>query len=190
MFKKLLAAVGVGGAEVETILHTPGVRPGGTVQGVIRLRGGEVPQQIPGLSVELVTRVENESDDHEVDVMRGFGRVGVQGDISLPPGQIVETPFAMPVPTETPITHYRDHPLHGAVVAVRTRLEISGAVDATDTDPIGVGALPAQHVLLEAVERLAPNRSRCCSPPTSECRSSPCSSPGPSAPVSVPSAPW
>lgn len=40
------------------------------------------------------------------------------------------------------------------MVAVRSRLEISGAIDATDTDPIGVGALPAQHVLLDAVEQL------------------------------------
>lgn len=154
MFKKLLAAVGVGGAEVETVLHTPGVQPGGTVHGVIRLRGGDVPQQIPGLSVEFVTRVEHEGDDSEIDLMRGFGRVEVYRNLSLPPGQIVETPFALQAPLEMPITHFRDHPLRGAVVAVRTRLEISGAVDATDTDPIGVGALRSQHVLLEAVERL------------------------------------
>jgi sporulation-control protein len=154
MFKKLLAAVGVGGAEVETVLHTPGVQPGGAVSGVVRLRGGEVQQQLDGVSVEFVTRVEHEGDDHEVDLMRGFGRVSVQRGAVLTPGQIIEFPFQVFAPVETPITHYKDHPLPGAVVAVRTRLEISGAIDATDTDPIGIGALPAQHVLLDAVEQL------------------------------------
>lgn len=154
MFKKLLAAVGVGGAEVETELHTPGAQPGGTVQGVIRLRGGDVQQTIPGVHVEFVTRVEHESGDNEVNVMRGFGRTPVRRDVELPPGQQVEFPFHLPVPWETPITHYKNGPLRGATVAVRTTLEISGAVDATDTDPLGIGALPAQHVILDAVERL------------------------------------
>ncbi|RCW47081.1 sporulation-control protein [Halopolyspora algeriensis] len=154
MFKKLLAAVGVGGAEVETELHTPGVQPGGVVQGVVRLRGGEVAQEIGGVFVELVTRVEHEVGDDEVEAMRGFHRVQVAGGVELESGRIAELPFSLPVPWETPITHDRDHPLRGSVVSVRTTLDIRGAVDATDTDPIGVGALPAQHVLLEAVERL------------------------------------
>ncbi|GAB3278448.1 sporulation protein [Parasphingorhabdus pacifica] len=154
MFKKMMAAVGVGGAEVETVLHTPGVQPGGVVQGVIRLRGGDVPQDIRGVYVEFVTRVEHEGDDAEVNLMRGFGRTDVHRDLALPPGQVVEVPFNLPVPLETPVTHYKDQPLRGPVVAVRTTLEISGAFDATDTDPIGIGALPAQHVLLDALERL------------------------------------
>jgi sporulation-control protein len=154
MFKKLLAAVGVGGAEVETELHTPGAQPGGAVHGVIRLRGGEIQQDVAGVSVELATRVEHEHGDDEVDFMRGFGRVDVQRGIVVAPGSGMELPFTLPVPMETPITHYRDHPLRGAVVVVRTRLEISGAVDATDTDPVGIGALPAQHTLLEALEGL------------------------------------
>lgn len=154
MFKKLLAAVGVGGADVETELHTPGVQPGGQVHGVVRLRGGEVPQQLDGVSVEFATRVEREVNDDEVESVRGFGRQRVGEAVALQPGQVVELPFQVTAPMETPITFYAGRHLPGGEVAIRTRLEISGAVDATDTDPVGVGALPAQHVLLEAVERL------------------------------------
>lgn len=154
MFKKLLAAVGVGGADVETELHTPGVQPGGQVHGVVRLRGGEVPQQLDGVSVEFATRVEREINDDEVESVRGFGRQRVGEGVALQPGQVVELPFQVTAPMETPITFYAGRHLPGGEVAIRTRLEISGAVDATDTDPVGVGALPAQHVLLEAVERL------------------------------------
>ncbi|RZQ61967.1 sporulation protein [Amycolatopsis suaedae] len=154
MFKKLLAAVGVGGAEVETELLTAGVQPGGVVRGVIRLRGGKVPQEIPGVLVEFVTRVEHEGKDSEVDLMRGFGRTRVAGAVNLPPEQVVEFPFELVAPLETPITFYDNRHLRGTQVSVRTILEISGAIDATDTDPIGVGALPAQHTILAAIEGL------------------------------------
>ncbi|MBN6035569.1 sporulation protein [Amycolatopsis sp. 195334CR] len=154
MFKKLLAAVGVGGAEVETELFTPGVQPGGVLEGVIRLRGGEVQQEIPGVLVEFVTRVEHEGGDREVDVHRTFGRIDVRRNVPLGPRQTIELPFRLPAPLETPINFYDNRQLHGTTVAVRTTLEIAGAIDATDNDPIGVGALPAQHVLLAAVESL------------------------------------
>jgi sporulation-control protein len=154
MFKKLLAAVGVGGAEVETELFTPGVQPGGVVEGVVRLRGGDVQQEIPGVLVEFVTRVEHESDDHEAHVNRTFGRTDVRRNVPLAPHQTIELPFRLPAPLETPINFYNNRNLPGTTVAVRTTLEIAGAIDATDNDPIGVGALPAQHVLLAAVESL------------------------------------
>ncbi|MGW1679523.1 sporulation protein [Saccharopolyspora sp. NPDC002376] len=171
MFKKLLAAVGFGGAEVDTVLHTPGVQPGGPVRGTVRLRGGEMQQPLDGVFVEFVARVKHEIPAHGPDsdhyqghdhdrhkrtreTMIGFGRVDVQRGVVLQPGQVVEIPFQVQAPLETPITHFRDGPLPGMFIAVRTQLEIKGAFDATDTDPIGVGALPAQHVLLEAVEQL------------------------------------
>lgn len=154
MFKKLLAAAGVGGAEVETELFTPGVQPGGTVEGVIRLRGGAVAQDITQVAVEFVTRAEQEYDDHEGVRDTAFGRAGVHGPSHLPAGAPLEFRFAARAPMETPITFYNGRHLPGTVVSLRTIVEIHGAVDAADTDPIGVGALPAQHVLLEAVERL------------------------------------
>ncbi|MEW1740693.1 sporulation protein [Nocardia beijingensis] len=154
MFKKLLAAAGVGGAEVETELFTPGVQPGGTVEGVIRLRGGAVAQDITQVAVEFVTRAEQEYDDHEGVRDIAFGRAGVHGPSYLPAGAPLEFRFAARAPMETPITFYNGRHLPGTVVSLRTIVEIHGAVDAADTDPIGVGALPAQHVLLEAVERL------------------------------------
>ncbi|MFC9999470.1 sporulation protein [Nocardia sp. NPDC127526] len=154
MFKKLLASVGVGGAEVETELHTPGVQPGGTVQGVIRLRGGKVAQDIARVALEFVTRVEFEHADEESQGNRGFGRTDVHWAFTLGPNEPFEIPFALYTPLETPITFYNGRHLPGAVVSVRTIVEIENAVDAGDSDPLGIGALPAQHVVLEAIERL------------------------------------
>lgn len=154
MFKKLLAAVGVGGVEVETELRTPGVAPGGTVHGVIRLRGGGVAQDISRIALELVTRVEIERADEEYDSYRGFHLATVHGPFTVPANAPYEFSFALPVPFETPITFYNGRHLPGMEVFVRTVVEIAGAVDAGDRDPLGVGALPAQHVILAALEHL------------------------------------
>ncbi|UGT60655.1 sporulation protein [Nocardia asteroides] len=153
MFKKLLAAVGVGGAEVETELFTPGVQPGGVIEGVIRVRGGQVPQRIDRIAVELVTRVEHEYEDGETHRDTGFGAHDVFHGFDLAPGAFHEFRFGARAHLETPITFFDGQPLPGTVVALRTVLAVSGAVDATDSDPIGVGALPAQHILLDAVRR-------------------------------------
>ncbi|WP_278265506.1 sporulation protein [Nocardia sp. AG03] len=155
MFKQLLAAAGVGGAEVDTELFTPGVQPGGRIEGVIRLRGGRIDQSIEQVSVEFSTRVEREYGDGEEHVVdHGFGRTPVAGAFTLRAGHVSEFRFAAPVPLETPITFFDGRHLPGAAVAVRTAVDIHGAVDSCDTDPIGIGALPAQHVVLDAVRRM------------------------------------
>ncbi len=154
MFKKLLAAVGVGGAEVQTELFTAGVQPGGTVEGVIRLRGGRVGQDVDHIGVEFVTRVERESAEGETLHDLGFAPTGVTGPFHLPAEAELSFRFAARAPMETPITFYDGRHLPGTVVSLRTRVGIRDAVDAADTDPIGIGALPAQHVALAAVERL------------------------------------
>ncbi|MGX1808033.1 sporulation protein [Nocardia sp. NPDC055321] len=154
MFKKLLAAAGVGGAEVETELHTPGVQPGGTVHGVVRLRGGSVAQDISRVALEFVTRVEFEHTEEETSGLRGFHLTPVHGPFRLEPQALYDIPFGLYTPLETPITFYNGRHLPGAQVAVRTMVEIAGAVDAGDSDPLGVGALPAQHHILAAIEQL------------------------------------
>lgn len=154
MFKKLLAPAGVGGAEVDTELHTPGVQPGGTVHGVIRLRGGSVAQEISRVALEFVTRVEFEHTEEEQSGHRGFHLTTIHGPIHLPPQAHFDIPFSLYVPLETPVTFYNGRPLPGAQVSVRTIVDIAGAGDAGDSDPIGIGALPAQHLILSAIEQL------------------------------------
>ncbi|MFC6012961.1 sporulation protein [Nocardia lasii] len=155
MFKQLLAAAGVGGAEVDTELFTPGAQPGGVVDGVIRLRGGRIDQAIGHVAVEFVTRVEREYSDGEERIAdHGFGRIPVAGPFTLLAGTVAEFRFTAPVPHETPITFFDGKHLPGATVSLRTIVDIHNAVDATDTDPIGIGALPAQHVILDALRRM------------------------------------
>lgn len=154
VFKKLLQAMGVGGPSIETVLTTPNVRPGETLQGTVSIEGGEHATEITQISVALVTEVEYESGDHEGRTTRTFAEVPVAGAFQLAAGARHQLPFSMQVPWENPVTHLYGHPLHGMKMGLSTRLSVAKAVDATDLDPVAVHPLPAQERLLDAFVRL------------------------------------
>ncbi|MCB5181177.1 sporulation protein [Streptomyces antimicrobicus] len=153
-FKKLFAALGAGGASVDTIITEPNVVPGGVVQGVVRIQGGSVEQQIEGLNLGLQARVEVEGGDQELKQDIVFTKQRLGGAFQVQAGALHEVPFSLEIPWETPVTHFAGHPLHGMHIGVSTELEIARAIDAGDLDPINVHPLPAQQAILDAFGQL------------------------------------
>ncbi|MEU7568150.1 sporulation protein [Streptomyces fradiae] len=153
-FKKLLASLGAGGANVETVLTESNVVPGGVVQGEVRVEGGSVDQEIQGLSLGLQARVEVESGDHEVKQDLEFARTQLGGAFTLRAGAVHVVPFGLEIPWETPVTSIAGQQLRGMDIGVTTELAIARAVDSTDLDPIVVHPLPAQQAILDAFTRL------------------------------------
>ncbi|MFJ3923452.1 sporulation protein [Streptomyces sp. NPDC090022] len=153
-FKKLFAALGAGGASVDTIITEPNVVPGGIVQGVVRIQGGTVEQQIEGLSIGLQARVEVEGGDQELKQDIVFTKQRLGGAFAVQAGAMHEVPFSLEIPWETPVTHVAAYQLHGMNIGVSTELAIARAVDAGDLDPINVHPLPAQQAILDAFGQL------------------------------------
>src|SRR5690606_39289363 len=58
------------------------------------------------------------------------------------------------IPWEAPLTHMYGQPLRGTTVGVATELEVAGALDPGDLDPIAVHPLPAQERILAAFANL------------------------------------
>ncbi|AOT58216.1 sporulation protein [Streptomyces rubrolavendulae] len=153
-FKKLLASLGAGGGNVETVLTESNVVPGGVVQGEVRVEGGSVDQEIQGLSLGLQARVEVESGDHEVKQDLEFARTQLGGAFTLRAGAVHVVPFGLEIPWETPVTCIAGQQLRGMDIGVTTELAIARALDSTDLDPITVHPLPAQQAILDAFTRL------------------------------------
>ena len=149
-FKKLFASLGVGNASVDTELHEPNVVPGGVVQGEVHIEAGSVDQQIQGLSVGLMAKVEVETNDGEMRQSIEFGRQQLGGALDLKEGAAHSVPFQLEVPWETPITTFMGQPLTGMNIGVSTELAIAHAVDSTDIDPVNVHPLPAQQAILDS----------------------------------------
>ncbi|MBO2465237.1 sporulation protein [Actinomadura violacea] len=150
VFRQLLGVFGVGGPSVETVLAGPHGRPGEYLSGEVRLQGGDRDTPIHQVVLSLVTRAEYEHGDHEGSGGLEFYRAAITGGFSLGAGQYHAVPFEMPLPWELPVTEVYGQHLHGMTMGVRTELEVAGAMDAGDLDPISVLPLPSQQRVLDA----------------------------------------
>ncbi|MFI1940847.1 sporulation protein [Streptomyces purpureus] len=153
VFKRLLGSMGVGGPAMDTVLDLATAVPGGSLTGEVRLTGGRADFDIEHITLELVARVEAESDGGEHEGALAFQRFQVGGGFRLAEAENRSVPFAVTLPWETPVTQLHGQGL-GIALGVRTELGIAGAKYKGDLDPLAVGPLPAQEAILEAFGRL------------------------------------
>ncbi|MFD0774020.1 sporulation protein [Streptomonospora algeriensis] len=152
--KRILAAFGIGGPSIDTVVTQPHARPGEQLEGYIDLAGGEVDADIDEIALSLAARVEVEMGDYEGQVTREVSRVPVCGAFRLPAGENRRIPFTYPVSYQAPLTDAGGQPLPGAMLGLSTDVVIDGAPDKGDLDPVRIYPLPAQDRVLEAAHRL------------------------------------
>ncbi|MBC3191603.1 sporulation protein [Pseudonocardia sp. C8] len=152
VFKKLKARFG-GGTTVDTAVHTPVTQPGGFLDGVVEIVGGDVEQRIKYLALRLEVEVEVERDDREHRSTTSFAEQRVADRFELHPGERRSVPFRFEVPLQSPfnVVHGRDLP--GVRLGLRTELDIAGSLDRGDLDPVRVEPIPPQQRLLAAFEQ-------------------------------------
>ncbi|NRQ35318.1 sporulation protein [Nonomuraea sp. NN258] len=151
VFKRMLGALGVGAPTVDTVLSTSRTRPGGTLAGEVRLKGGDFDAEIEHITLGLVARVEIEYGDGEGGGVSEFARTEVSGPFTLRKSEDRSVAFEIPVPWESPISQIDGQPLTGMAVGVRTELAIAKAVDKGDLDMFAVEPLPSQLRILEGL---------------------------------------
>ena len=159
MFKKMAAALGSGGAKVDTVLDSESVQPGGTLTGRVDIHGGKVEQTIQGVRAALSAVVEvettnHEGEDTEYNQATLFNETRVSGPVQVEAERTTSLPFTLQVPVELPPNVIAGNQVKGIKLAVATVLEIEKARDAKDHDPIQVHALPAQEAVLLAFLQL------------------------------------
>jgi sporulation-control protein len=150
-FRNLMARLGSGSADVQTVLDSSETTPGGEVSGTVTVSGGTVAQDIDEIRVELVATVEVEGQDGEWREDVVFGTSAIAGASRIEPGEQRSVPFRFTVPLQCPFTSLDGWRLHGMRVALRTRVDIAGAVDPGDLDPVDVLPLPVQRSVLDAL---------------------------------------
>ncbi len=149
--RTLRATLGAGTAGVDAVLDTPTTTPGGTVTGTVHLTGGQVAQEVDEIRVSLQATVEVESGDSEWREDVTFGTTPIAGAGRIEPGTKAAIPFSLPVPWQCPFTAVDGWTLRGVRIGLRTTVDIAGAVDPGDLDPVTVVPLPVQHTVLRAL---------------------------------------
>ncbi|WP_018638072.1 sporulation protein [Parafrankia elaeagni] len=149
--KRFMSRLGVGAAEVETVLDRPETLPGAVVTGQTTITGGKVDQEIEKILVALEATVEVETEDSTWYEQVTFGSQQIGGGFVIRAGEQQSGRFELAVPWQTPITDVGGWHLHGMKIGVRTTLSIPGALDPGDLDPVNVHPLPAQEAVLAAL---------------------------------------
>jgi sporulation-control protein len=144
MFKKLLSSIGVGGARVDTRLHADSFVPGGEVSGETHVTGGSDAQQFDRIYLSVSTRYKHDDATHEHTLVEH----GVAGRMEIGAGEERAVPFSFRLPYETPLSLGRQG------VTVHTGLDVPGAIDPGDADPIQVSPHPLQQAVLSAAQNL------------------------------------
>ncbi|MFC4766671.1 sporulation protein [Effusibacillus consociatus] len=147
-FKRALASIGIGSAQVNAHLEKTAYQVGEEVRGVATVEGGNADQQIDNIYMYVMTQYSKEENDRKVKLNGVVGKFLVSAPFSLKAGETKEIPFAFVLPYETPVTQGR------IPVWIETGLDIPSAVDPKDTDVVQVLPSTLQTVVLDAVNSL------------------------------------
>ena len=144
MFKRVLAKLGVGSAQVNLVLDKDEYRLGDTVEGQLLVEGGNVEQYIRKIDVDLVLEVQVKERlfSHTVE------RASFHDSFYVAPSEKKVLPFTFTLPHNLLIS--------GNSVRYQfvTRLDIADGLDHSDRDPLRV--LPPERLdnVLKALGRL------------------------------------
>lgn len=145
---RMLASVGIGAAQVDTVLEKATFEPGEQLRGVVRVKGGQVEQQIDTIYISLMTQYVREVDDKKVFENAELGKYRVSEPFRIGAGEQRELPFSFPIPLHTPLSVGR------TPIWLKTGLDIKSAVDPTDADRIEVTPNKEIRTILDAVAQL------------------------------------
>ncbi|TKB53994.1 sporulation protein [Ferrimonas aestuarii] len=151
MFKKLLASVGIGAAKVDTQLHQQTLTPGQSFTATIVIQGGDVDQQISGLTLTLMTEAKTEVDDHTAYQHVVLDHWSLAENTTIEAGKTYELPFEGVLPYETPITAIGGH-RNQSRVWIQTGLEVDLAIDPSDKDILAIEPRDDMMTLIAAME--------------------------------------
>ncbi|WP_375321445.1 sporulation protein [Aliivibrio logei] len=153
-FKKTLASLGIGSANVDTIIHHEVLIPGQKVSVTIEVTGGATAQQIDNIDLKLCCQYKkevkrNRDNSSHTQIIK---QTHVLADWSLPyvfmiePKQERKFEIELDLPLNTPVT------IGESKVWVQTGLDISLGLDPTDKDPITVRPEALLDGVLTALE--------------------------------------
>lgn len=148
LLKKSLASAGIGSVRANSVIHTDQAQPGGELNGVLHVQGGDASQNIDTIGMALMTQYKRDVDDQDVYVAHVLNETRLGEGFQVAPREKRELPFSLPVPLQTPLTRGR------AEVWVQTALTIPKSVAPQDRVELRIEPTPGMARVLDALEQL------------------------------------
>lgn len=141
-FKKLLSSLGFGGVEVDTVLSTATVTPGGPLSGQVHLKARS---EVEITSIQLLIVVSDGRGELELT------RRPVGSQLRLMGGSAQAVPFTIQVPVSAPFNVLYGQQLPGYTMGVRTEVAVAGGSAKTDFDPVRVETTTVHQRILDSL---------------------------------------
>lgn len=149
MFKKLLSSIGIGAATVDTRLAESACVPGGTLDGVVHIKGGSIEQSVDRIYIFFNTLYKHEVNDKTTYSTFTIEKILLnEAPFMIGPDEVKEIPFTIEVPFNTPIS------VSQSKTWIETGLDIAQAVDPKDEDSILVKPNREQQVVLDVLDAI------------------------------------
>jgi len=144
MFKKILARFGKGAATVDLRFDNRPYNAGETIDGEVRIQGGEVEQKVNFLAARLMINVATKQGTETREV----AKIPLSNAFVILPKEQKVIPFTYRIPQDLPvsrgsISYYFD-----------TQLDIEGGVDRTDVDRLTIDVPKQIRVIFQALDNL------------------------------------
>lgn len=154
VLKRFLASFGIGNATVDTVLAQSVLIPGEFLRGTVNIKGGSVDQTIDRILLVLETVAEREHDEHTSHESVRISHHSLMERQHVPAGAMLEIPFEMRVPVDTPLTRAFGYDLR-IPMYLKTEVEVAGAVNPSDRDRVEIEPNRAQTRILDAMRNLS-----------------------------------
>lgn len=149
ILKKTMANVfGIGGTKVDTVVSSKSIYPGGNIEGVVNIFGGQVNQDIKNVIIDVKTNYEKEYDDKTTTVETVVQRFLLNVDRIVDSKDNITLPFSFVLDYNCPITKGKSK------VWLSTRLDIENAIDSMDTDAITIKPSKEIDTVLSCIKNL------------------------------------
>lgn len=144
----MASTLGIGGTKVDAIINTTYTYPGGIVEGVIQILGGDVEQSISGVMLEVRTTYDKGAGVKTDTVIETIQKATIPINRTVHEHEQVEVPFSFILSTNCPVTTNR------SPIWIASQLEIDRAIDSKDKDYITVEATVEMNNVIRAIENL------------------------------------
>lgn len=141
---ELLSRLGIGAAQVDTVLHQQSASPGAELDATVHVKGGKEAQEIGQIEIFLVTQFHTE-EGPQIGVL---DKQIANETFTASPGESKEFEVKIKVPYGSPLS------FAGSKVWVRTELAVDWALDPSDMDELRIEPDERAKSVLKAVEDL------------------------------------
>ncbi|OPX88290.1 MAG: Sporulation-control protein spo0M [Pelotomaculum sp. PtaB.Bin104] len=149
MFKNLLAGVGIGAARVDLEIQKRRIALGETIEGVVKIKGGNVDQQVDQINITLELASQYKHDHELRSVRQKIGTIKVSDGMLIKAGSPVLTiPVRLQLPYNIPVSMGRTR------YYFVTNLDVKNAFDPKDIDEITVIPNAYMQMLFDAIKSL------------------------------------